>query len=165
MNNDERNYEELIQDKFNKIKQGEKDIEQIKEKLERASKQVLSYSRELRKTKNVQGPTLEEKDFKLRDLWDFNKNKAKDLIDISIQYPLLQQTLNILFAQVKWFNNKLNFQVFLLISLISNRRIFRLRKVEVLDHHARHSRVIQCQAHPDRPARQADRVAQVQPQI
>ena len=34
MNNDERNYEELIQDKFNKIKQGEKDIEQIKEKLE-----------------------------------------------------------------------------------------------------------------------------------
>lgn len=99
MNNDERNYEELIQDKFNKIKQGEKDIEQIKEKLERASKQILSYSRELRKSKNVQGPTLEEKDFKLRDLWDFNKNKAKDLIDISIQYPLLQQTLNILFAQ------------------------------------------------------------------
>ena len=105
MNNDERNYEELIQDKFNKIKQGEKDIEQIKEKLERASKQILSYSRELRKSKNVQGPTLEEKDFKLRDLWDFNKNKAKDLIDISIQYPLLQQTLNILFAQVKLFLN------------------------------------------------------------
>ncbi len=99
MNNDERNYEELIQDKFNKIVQAEKDIEQIKEKLERAAKQILSYSRELRKSRNVQGATLEERDFKLRDLWDFNKNKAKELVDISIQYPLLQQTLSILFGQ------------------------------------------------------------------
>lgn len=99
MNNDEHNYEELIQDKFNKIVQAEKDIEQIKEKLERATKQILSYSRELRKSRGVQGATLEEKDFKLRDLWDFNKNKAKELVDISIQYPLLQQTLSILFGQ------------------------------------------------------------------
>lgn len=99
MNNDEKNYEELIQDKFNKIVQAEKDIDQIKEKLERATKQMLSYSRELRKSRNVQGATLEEKDFKLRDLWDFNKNKAKELVDISIQYPLLQQTLSILFGQ------------------------------------------------------------------
>lgn len=100
MNNDERNYEELIQDKFNKCVQAEKDIDQIREKLERATKQMLNYSRDLRKSKQVQGATLEEKDFKLRDLWDFNKNKAKDLVDISIQYPLLQQTLNILFSQV-----------------------------------------------------------------
>ncbi len=99
MNNDERNYEELIQDKFNKIVQAEKDIDQIKAKLERATKQILSYSRDLRKSRNVQGPTLEERDFKLRDLWDFNKNKAKELVDISIQYPLLQQTLSILFGQ------------------------------------------------------------------
>ncbi len=99
MNNDERNYEELIQDKFNKIVQAEKDIDQIRAKLERATKQILSYSRDLRKSKNVQGPTLEERDFKLRDLWDFNKNKAKELVDISIQYPLLQQTLSILFGQ------------------------------------------------------------------
>ena len=100
MNNDERNYEELIQDKINKIMQAQKDVDQIKEKIERATKQVINYSRELRKSRNVQSPTLEERDFKLRDLWEFNKNKAKELVDVSLQYPLLQQTLNILFAQV-----------------------------------------------------------------
>jgi chromosome segregation ATPase len=101
MNGDERNYEELILDKQNKIVQLEKDIEQLKEKIERATKQLLTYSRDLRKSRNSIDPTIEEKDFKLRDLWDFNKNKARELVDISNQYPLMQQTLNILFAQVK----------------------------------------------------------------
>ncbi len=101
MNSDERNYEELILDKQNKIVQLEKDVEQLKEKIERATKQLLTFSRDLRKTRNTVDPTIEEKDFKLRDLWDFNKNKAKELIDISNQYPLMQQTLNILFAQVR----------------------------------------------------------------
>ena len=100
MNTDERNYEELIMDKQNKIIQLEKDIEQVREKLERATKQLFTYSRDLRKSKNTVDPTNEEKDFKLRDLWDFNKNKAKELVDISNQYPLMQQTLHILFAQV-----------------------------------------------------------------
>ena len=99
MNTDERNYEEYISDKLNKIIQTEKDIEQLKEKLERASKQLINYSRDLRRTKNSDGPTHEEKDFKLRDLWDFNKNKAKELVEISLQYPLLSQTLNLLFTQ------------------------------------------------------------------
>ena len=99
MNTDERTYEEYIEDKSNKIVQLDKDIEQLKEKIERATKQIINYSRDLRRSKNSDGPTLEEKDFKLRDLWDFNKNKAKELIDVSLQYPLLQQTLNLLFAQ------------------------------------------------------------------
>ncbi len=100
MNTDERNYEELLMDKQNKIIQLEKDIEQVREKLERATKQLLTYSRDLRKAKNTVDPTSEEKDFKLRDLWDFNKNKARELVEISNQYPLMQQTLHILFAQV-----------------------------------------------------------------
>ena len=103
MNIDERNYEEYINDKMNKIIQTDKDIQQLQEKIERAAKQLINYSRELRRAKNSDGPTLEEKDFKLRDLWDFNKNKAKELVDISLQYPILQQTLNILFNQVRLF--------------------------------------------------------------
>ena len=78
----------------------EKDIEQIKEKLERAAKQLITYSRDLRKSRNTVDPTSEEKDFKLRDLWDFNKKKISELIDISTQYPLIHHTLTILFAQV-----------------------------------------------------------------
>lgn len=100
MNVDEKNYEDYISDKLNKIIQAEKDIEQIKEKIERATKQLIKLSNDLRKSRNVNTPTLEEKDFHLRDLWEFNKNKAKELVDISLQYPLLKQTLNILFAQV-----------------------------------------------------------------
>lgn len=99
MNTDERNYEEYIADKINKIMQTEKDLEQLKEKIERATKQLINYSRELRRNKNTDNETLEERDFKLRDLIDFNKNKTKDLVEISLQYPLLQQTLNILFTQ------------------------------------------------------------------
>jgi hypothetical protein len=60
---------------------------------------LINYSRDLRRTKNSEGPTHEEKDFKLRDLWDFNKNKTHELVDISKQYPLLSQTLNLLFTQ------------------------------------------------------------------
>jgi archaellum component FlaC len=103
MNVDEKNYEEYISDKLNKIIQAERDIEQIKEKIERATKQLIKLSNDLRKSRNVITQTLEEKDFHLRDLWEFNKNKAKELVDISLQYPLLKQTLNILFAQVNIF--------------------------------------------------------------
>ncbi len=103
MNVDEKNYEEYISDKLNKIIQAEKDIEQIKEKIERAAKQLIKLSNDLRKSRNTNTSTLEEKDFHLRDLWEFNKNKAKELVDISLQYPLLKQTLNILFAQVNIF--------------------------------------------------------------
>ena len=99
MNNDERAYEELISEKLNKIIQTEKDLDQLREKVERATKQVMNYSRDLRKSMNSDGPTLEEKDFNLRDLWDFNKNKVKDLVDLSVHHPIIQQTLTILFAQ------------------------------------------------------------------
>jgi hypothetical protein len=101
LNNDERTYEEYITEKINKINQVKKDIDQLKEKIERAAKQLINYSRESRRAKNStdDGPTLEEKDFKLRDLWDFNKTKSKELVDISLQYPTLQQTLNLLFTQ------------------------------------------------------------------
>lgn len=99
LTSDERSYEQLIAEKLNAIIQTEKDIEQLKEKLERAAKQLINYSRDLRRTKGTDAPTIEEKDFQLRDLWDFNKNKAKELYDLAKQYPLLEQTLNILFAQ------------------------------------------------------------------
>ena len=107
MNADERAYEETLTDKYNKIVQTRKDIEQLGEKIERATKQLLKLSSDLRKAKGSDEaaaaapppPTHEERDFDLRDLWDFNKNKAKELVDMSQQYPLLKQTLSLLFAQ------------------------------------------------------------------
>jgi DNA repair ATPase RecN len=110
MNSDEKNYEDYISDKLNKIIQAEKDIDQVKEKIERATKQLIKFSSDLRKTRNTTTKTLEEKDFELRDLWDFNKNKAKELVEISNQYPLLKQTLSILFAQVIYIQIDVYFQ-------------------------------------------------------
>ncbi len=102
LNNDEQKYEEIITDKRNKIIQVERDIEQVREKVERATKQLLTLSRDLRRAKNSDGPTSEEKDFNLRELWDLNKTKVKELVDISAQYPTLQQTLSLLFNQVSF---------------------------------------------------------------
>jgi DNA repair ATPase RecN len=100
INIDVGNLSENISEKVNKIIQAEKDLEQLQEKIERASRQLINYSRELRRARNTENSTLEERDFKLRDLWDFNRNKAKELVEISRQYPLIQQTLNLLFNQV-----------------------------------------------------------------
>jgi hypothetical protein len=100
MDKDEKNYEDLIADKLNKILQLEKDIKDQREKLERATKQLITYVRDVRRAKNSQGPVIEEKDFKHKDLANFNNKKSRELVDVANQYPLLQQTLNILFAQV-----------------------------------------------------------------
>lgn len=99
MNNEELTLEEFINDKSNKIVQVEKDLDQLKEKMERAVKQLITCSRELRRSRNTNEPTLEEKDFKLRDLIDFNKTKSKELVDMAAQYPSLHQTINLLFTQ------------------------------------------------------------------
>jgi hypothetical protein len=103
MDKDEANYQELIADKQNKIIQLEKDIKDQREKLERATKQLIALVRDIRRAKNSQGPTIEEKDFKQKDLSNFNSKKARELVDVANQYPVLHQTLNILFAQVKYF--------------------------------------------------------------
>ena len=100
LNKDERTYEAYIAEKTNKVIQTQKDIDQLKEKMERAVKALILRSRELRRAKNSDGPTQEERDFKLRELKEFNNKKVKELVEISMQYSTLQQTLSLLFNQV-----------------------------------------------------------------
>ena len=78
----------------------EKELKDQRDKIERATKSVVTYMRDLRKSKNALEPVLEEKDFKAKDIYNFNTKKIKELVNIAMQYPSLQQTLNILFAQV-----------------------------------------------------------------
>ena len=117
MDKDETNYKELIADKLNKIVQLEKDIKDQREKLERATKQLITYKRDIRRAKNSQGPTIEEKDFKQKELSNFNNKKAKELVDVANQYPILHQTLNILFAQVSLFYFLILFYCLLLFKI------------------------------------------------
>lgn len=102
INMDESAYEESLQEKVNKIVQLEKDLDTLREQIERASKMTIKYARELRQSRQTHGePTIEERDFKLRDLLEFNDSKARELVDIGKQNPLIQTTLNLLFNQVR----------------------------------------------------------------
>lgn len=102
INMDESAYEESLQEKVNKIVQLEKDLDTLREQIERASKMTIKYARELRQSRQTHGePTIEERDFKLRDLLEFNDSKARELVDIGKHNPIIQTTLNLLFNQVR----------------------------------------------------------------
>ena len=100
MEQDENQYQEMLGEKLKKIALLEKELKDQRDKIERATKSVVTYMRDLRKSKNALEPVLEEKDFKAKDIYNFNTKKIKELVNIAMQYPSLQQTLNILFAQV-----------------------------------------------------------------
>lgn len=98
---DENAYDESVQEKSNRLVQLEKDLDTLREQIERAAKMTIKYARELRQSRQTNGePTLEERDFKLRDLIEFNESKSRELVDIGKQNPLIQTTLNLLFNQV-----------------------------------------------------------------
>jgi len=99
MEQDENQYQEMLGEKLKKIALLEKELKDQRDKIERATKSVVTYMRDLRKSKNALEPVLEEKDFKAKDIYNFNTKKIKELVNIAMQYPSLQQTLNILFAQ------------------------------------------------------------------
>lgn len=100
MNQDEANFRQLFDEKQAKISQLDKECKDQEEKLERAKKQLITFIRDIRRAKNTQSPTLEEKDYKAKDIANFNLKKSRELFNIGAQYPSLHQTLNILFSQV-----------------------------------------------------------------
>ena len=99
METDFENYNKELNDKLNKIAALNKELNDQREKIERATKQILTYVRDLRKSRNSEGPIIEEKDFKAKDIYNFNNKKIRELVNLAAQNPSLQQTLNILFAQ------------------------------------------------------------------
>lgn len=98
---DENACEESLREKLTKVVQFEKDLDLLREQIERASKQAIRYARELRQARQTNGEaTIEERDFKLRDLAEFNENKTRELADIGKQNSAILPTLNLLFNQV-----------------------------------------------------------------
>lgn len=101
INMDENACEESLRDKLTKVVQFEKDLDLLREQIERASKQAIRCARELRQARQTNGEaTIEERDFKLRDLAEFNENKTRELADIGKQNSAILPTLNLLFNQV-----------------------------------------------------------------
>ncbi|XP_070537855.1 coiled-coil domain-containing protein 39-like [Ptychodera flava] len=96
---DENVYVEMIDEKQGKIAQLNKDLEEQKQKLDRAAKQTAKYARELRASKKSKGETQEERDFELRELRDFNKSTSRQIGEVVHNYPEIASTVHMLFTQ------------------------------------------------------------------
>ncbi|PIK37807.1 putative coiled-coil domain-containing protein [Apostichopus japonicus] len=96
---DERAYEEMVEEKQNKTKQLSKELDEQKAKVERASKLVVKYARDVRSAKKSKGETHEEKDFDLREMRDFNKQVMKQVGGVIHENADLAPTAHMLFSQ------------------------------------------------------------------
>ncbi|KAJ8030943.1 Coiled-coil domain-containing protein 39 [Holothuria leucospilota] len=96
---DESAYEEMVEEKQNKVQQLSKEIEEQKAKIERASKLVVKYARDVRSAQKVKGETHEERDFDLREMRDFNKNIMKQVGEVIHQHGDVAPSAHMLFSQ------------------------------------------------------------------
>ncbi|XP_033638039.1 coiled-coil domain-containing protein 39-like [Asterias rubens] len=96
---DKEAYEDMIDEKENKQHQMIREHDEQKAKIDRVSKQIARYAREVRTAKKIKGESHEEKDFSLRELRDFNKNLAKQIGDVIHTQPDVIPTTHMLFSQ------------------------------------------------------------------
>merc|ERR1712034_180114 len=68
--------------------------EEQKAKLDRVSKQLVKYSRDIRSTKGRKTQLPEEEDISIREMSDFNKNIATQLVQNIQSYPEAFSTLS-----------------------------------------------------------------------
>ncbi|KAK3095543.1 hypothetical protein FSP39_015932 [Pinctada imbricata] len=99
LSRDEMAYEEMIEEKQNKILQMNKELEDQRSKLERVSKQNSKFARELRSAKKAKGETNEERDFEVRELRDFNKQMMQQVGDVIQKHPDIGEAVNMYFSQ------------------------------------------------------------------
>lgn len=96
---DQDAYEEIIDEKRNKVAQLEKELDDQRSKLERVAKSNSRYARELRSAKKSKGETPEEKDFNVREMREFNKNIMSQVGMVVSQHPDIGEAVNMYFSQ------------------------------------------------------------------
>lgn len=96
---DEEAYQEMIEEKEHKSKQVTREVEEQKSKVDRVSKQLARYARDVRSAKRIKGPSHEERDFDLRELRDFNKNMMKNIGEVVHNYSDIAPTAHMFFSQ------------------------------------------------------------------
>jgi len=97
---DESAYQEMMQDRINKSTQLTKDLKVQDEKLDRVSKQIGKYTREIRLQQKIRCPTFEEKDIDVRELRERNRQLNKYIAEVIQEFPDIQNTIDIYFQQV-----------------------------------------------------------------
>ncbi|XP_072297321.1 coiled-coil domain-containing protein 39 [Eucyclogobius newberryi] len=76
-----------------------KEVVSQQEKIDRATKQCSKLTREIRSAKQSKGETFEEKDIRLKELKEFNRNIDKMLIEAMEKQPELRAALAMYFEQ------------------------------------------------------------------
>jgi len=99
LSRDEDAYVEMIEEKQNKILQLSKEVEDQGAKLDRAMKQLIKYSKEMRQAKKSKGDTPEERDFDVRELREFNKRAIKEMGEVVHHHPEVGQAVHLYFTQ------------------------------------------------------------------
>lgn len=99
LNRDEEAYDEMICEKENKRLQLNKELDDLRNKLERVAKQNSKYARELRSAKKSKGETNEEKDFDVRELREFNRQIMTQIADVIQKHPDINEAVNMYFSQ------------------------------------------------------------------
>lgn len=97
---DESAYQEMLQDRNNKIKQLEKDLVDQQGKLDRVYKQLGRCTREARSSRDRRTSMFEEKDMDVRELRERNKQLNKAICQVIEQYPDIHNTMDIYFQQI-----------------------------------------------------------------
>lgn len=97
---DESAYQEMLQDRNNKIKQLEKDLVDQQGKLDRVYKQLGRCTREARSSRDRRTSMFEEKDMDVRELRERNKQLNKAIYQVIEQYPDIHNTMDIYFQQI-----------------------------------------------------------------
>ncbi|KAL5004553.1 hypothetical protein ScPMuIL_018009 [Solemya velum] len=96
---DEDAYNEIMEERKNKILQLNKELDDQRNKLERVQKQNAKYARELRSAKKSKGETPEEQDFNVREMREFNKTVMQQIGDVVHHHQDIADAVHMYFSQ------------------------------------------------------------------
>ena len=89
----------LQEDKSKRLAMIRQEMLEQQDKLQRAQKVVSREARSLRQAKQSSSQTLEERDFELRELRDFNRNIMKQIAEIMNSTPVAAADILVMFKQ------------------------------------------------------------------
>jgi len=99
LTSEENSIELVISESEGKVTMSKKQLDEQHNKLDRVSKQLVRYARDIRSAKGKKSQTTEEEDIDLREMSEFNKTISSTLFSSVQNYPDALSTLSSLLYQ------------------------------------------------------------------